>query len=212
MQNELKIEQVPIESLHAAEYNPRKWSDAARKGLTDSLDQFGFVQPIVVNAAANRRGVIIGGNFKLDIARSKGMKTVPVVWVNLPDIEQEKKLNLRLNKNQGEFDIDLLAEFDQTMLEDVGFESKELDKIFKDGLEDDEFDADKEVAAIVTPSAKLGDLYELGKHRLMCGDSTNDDHVLTLMGGGPGRYGIHRSALRRQLRGQDEGRARNRQR
>lgn len=182
MQNELKIEQVPVEQLKPAEYNPRIWTDKARKGLTDSLDEFGIVQPLVVNAAKERRGVIIGGNFKLDIAKRKGLKTVPVVWVNIPDLKKEKELNLRLNKNQGEFDYDLLAGFEAELLEEVGFESKELDKIF-DEIEEDDFDVEKEVAAIVTPTSKQGEIYQLGKHRLMCGDTSKLSDVDALMGG-----------------------------
>lgn len=180
MDTELKIEQVPVEQLKPAEYNPRKWSEAARKGLSESLDQFGFVQPIVVNSNPERKGIIIGGNFKLDIATKKGMKTVPVVWVNL-DIKKEKELNLRLNKNQGEFDFDLLAEFDQAMLAAVGFDSKELDKIFD--TDEDDFDGDKEAEAIITPVSKLGEIYQLGRHRLMCGDSSNLEEAAKLMGG-----------------------------
>lgn len=180
--NELKVEQVAVSELKPAEYNPRKWSENARKGLTDSLDEFGFVQPIVVNAAPNRRGVIIGGNFKLDIAKRKGMTTVPVVWVNIPDIEKEKELNLRLNKNQGEFDYELLADFDAKLLQEVGFDSKELDKIF-DEQEEDDFDGDAEAAAIVTPTAKYGEIYQLGRHRLMCGDTSKLEDVDKLMGG-----------------------------
>lgn len=179
---ELKIEQVAIEELKPADYNPRKWSDAARKGLTASLDEFGFVQPIVVNSAPGRRGIIIGGNFKLSIAKEKGMKTLPVVWVNLPEIQKEKELNLRLNKNQGEFDLDLLADFDKELLADVGFDSKELDKIFDESQEDD-FDGDKEAAAIAEPVSQIGDVFELGHHRLMCGDSANPESVEKLMGG-----------------------------
>jgi len=183
MDTELKVEQVPIGQLIPADYNPRKWSEGARKGLTDSLDAFGFVQPIVANSAPARKGIIIGGNFKLDIATKKGMKTVPVVWVNIPDIQKEKELNLRLNKNQGEFDNDLLAEFDEELLKQVGWESKEIDKIFDEDDEDD-FDGDKEAEAIVTPVAKQGDIYQLGRHRLMCGDSANPDDVKKLTGGG----------------------------
>ena len=194
MQNELKIEQVPISELKPAEYNPRKWSEAARKGLTESLTEFGFVQPIVANAAPERRGVIIGGNFKLDIAKSRGMATVPVAWVNIPDIRREKELNLRLNKNQGEFDFELLADFDEEMLKGVGFDSKEMDKIFSEDGEDD-FDGDKEAAAIVTPTSKYGDVYQLGRHRLMCGDSSKAEDVDRLMGGGPGGHGVHGPAV-----------------
>lgn len=182
MDTELKVVQVNIEELKPAEYNPRKWSMEARKGLTDSLDEFGFVQPIVVNSAPERRGIIIGGNFKLDIAKKKGIKTVPVVWVNLPDIAKEKELNIRLNKNQGEFDNDLLAGFDPALLANVGFDSKELDKIFKEEEEDD-FNGDAEADAIVDPVAKLGDVYQLGRHRLICGDSSLPEDVDKLMNG-----------------------------
>ncbi len=126
---ELKTEQVGIEELRPAEYNPRKWTDAARAQLTASLDEFGFVQPIVATSAPARKGIIIGGNFKLDIAKSKGLKTVPVVWVNIPDIKKEKELNLRLNKNQGDFDYELLAGFDLALLEEVGFDEEELNEI-----------------------------------------------------------------------------------
>lgn len=199
MENKLTVEQVAIEVLKPADYNPRKWTDNARKGLTASLGEFGFVQPIVVNSAPNRYGVIVGGNFKLDIAKEKGMKTVPVVWVNIPDIKKEKELNLRLNKNQGEFDNDLLAEFEASMLADVGFDSKELDKIFADKKSHDDFDGDKEAEKIVTPNAKHGELYQLGRHRLMCGDSSNQEDVEKLRGGGACRYGIHRPTLQRQL-------------
>lgn len=183
MEGKISIEYVAIEKLVPCDYNPRTWTDTARKQLMRSLDEFGFVQPIVVNSAPNRRGVIIGGNFKLDIARERGVKELPVVWVNLPDIDREKELNLRLNKNQGQFDDDLLAEFDPAMLATVGFDSKELDNIFRDELSDDDFDADAEVAAIVAPTARQGDLYQLGDHRLMCGDSSKQSDVDLLRGG-----------------------------
>lgn len=182
-QTKLTVQQVDIKELVPCDYNPRKWSDTARKNLEKSLDEFGFVQPLVVNSAPNRRGVIIGGNFKLDIAKKKGMQTVPVVYVNIPDIKREKELNLRLNKNQGEFDNELLSVFTADMLAEVGFDSKELDKIFKDEEHEDDFDGDKEAASIVTPTAKLGDVYQLGVHKLMCGDSSKAEDVKKLMGG-----------------------------
>lgn len=181
MQHELTTEQVAVELLKPADYNPRKWSESARAQLSASLNEFGFVQPIVANSNPDRKGVVIGGNFKLDIAKSKGLKTVPVVWVNLT-LEKEKNLNLRLNKNQGEFDLELLADFDKSLLVDVGFDSKEIDKIFSEDNEDD-FDGDAEAEKIIEPSAKIGDLYQLGKHRLICGDSSKAEDVDRLMGG-----------------------------
>lgn len=199
MQNELIVQKVPITELVPCEYNARKWTAEARKALTRSLDEFGFVQPIVVNSHPTRKGVVIGGNFKLDIAKENGMTEVPVVYVSLT-LEKEKALNLRLNKNQGEFDFDMLADFDKALLAEVGFDSKEIDKIFKDEDGEDDFDGDKEAEKIVTPTSKHGDVFVLGRHRLMCGDSASTADVDILTGGGKGRYGIHRSAVQRKLR------------
>lgn len=181
METALTIQQVPIEELKPCEYNPRKWSEAQRRHLTESMEEFGVLQPIIANSAPERNGVVIGGNFKLDIAKQKGLKTVPVVWIAL-SLEKEKALNLRLNKNQGEFDDELLAEFDPALLAEVGFEGKEIDKIFNEDAEDD-FDGDKEAAAIVEPQSKHGEIYQLGRHRLMCGDSSKAEDVDALRGG-----------------------------
>lgn len=181
MKTDLAITKMPIEKLKPAEYNPRVWTEAARKALTASLDEFGFMQPLVVNTAPGRNGIVVGGNFKLDIATKRGLTELPVVLVHLT-LAKEKELNLRLNKNQGEFDLDLLKEFDPAMLYDVGFDSKELDKIYKGDGEDD-FDADAEVAAIVEPTTKLGDIFQLGRHKLMCGATGDGQATKKLMGG-----------------------------
>jgi len=94
--------------------------------------------------------------------------------LNIPDINKEKELNLRLNKNLGDWDWDLLAKFDETFLKDIGFSSEELDEIFDiEGLPE-EFNLEKELKRldINKVSFKKGDIYKLGNHRLMCGDST----------------------------------------
>ncbi len=183
---DLKIEYVPITDLKFSEFNPRKWTDESRKGLTESLDGFGFVQPLVVNSAPDRKGVTIGGNFKLDIAKKKGMATVPVVWVNISDIEREKELNLRLNKNQGEFDWSLLANFDEAFLQDVGFSSEEIDHIFPADETPEKFDLEKELKKLKIDKidTKKGDIYQIGPNfRLMNGDSMVESDVLKLMDG-----------------------------
>jgi DNA modification methylase len=185
MTKDLKIDYVPLSDLKPCPYNPRKWSENSRKGLTESLDEFGFVQPLVVNAAPKRKGIVIGGNFKLDIAKKKGMTTVPVVWINIPDLEREKELNLRLNKNQGEFDFELLSAFDENFLKDVGFSSEELDTIFEGEDAPEQFDLVKELAKldIKNIEIKKGDVYEWPDgSRLMCGDSTIAEDMQTLMG------------------------------
>jgi len=175
---------VDPDELSPAEYNPRHWSEEARTELRKSLKEFGFTTPIVVNKAENREGVIIGGNFRHSIAKELDMDKIPVTYVEIPDIKREKELNLRLNKNQGEFDFDMLSEFEEGVLEEVGFDDEELDDIFQEEHEtDDDFDVEEEVEEIDEPNASTGDIYKLGPHRLMCGDAADRDDVKELMGG-----------------------------
>ncbi len=124
----LQIVMVSIDELRFSEYNPRKASRKQYDDLKKSIERFGFVDPLVVNSAENRKNIVIGGHFRLKIAKDMGFKTVPVVYVDIPDIEKEKELNLRLNKNTGEWDWDLVFNFDEDFLRDVGFDVKELQK------------------------------------------------------------------------------------
>lgn len=183
MTEEMKIVHVAVKDLRPVDYNPRYWSPKARDEIIASIKRFGFVQPLVVNSAKNRKNIVIGGNFKLNIAKELGIETVPVYYVDIPDIAKEKELNLRLNKNQAEFDFDMLKEFEESLLKHVGFDSKDLDKIFDD-KDDDDFDAEEVAAGIEIPDSKPGEIYQLGKHRVMCGDSTKREDVEKLMGGG----------------------------
>lgn len=180
----LRITFVKVDSLKAPEYNPRKWDEAVAQQLEESIKKYGLVDPIIANSAPKRINIVIGGNFRLATARKLKIKEVPVVYVNIPDIEKEKELNLRLNRNTGEWDFELLKEFDLNLLLDVGFDDQDLSSIWSDSLEteDDDFDVAKEVAKIKTPNVKLGDLYQLGDHRLICGDSTQIDTVKRLVG------------------------------
>lgn len=185
MQN-LQIVQVDVKDLNPAAYNPRKWDKEKTEQLMESIQHFGLVDPIIVNSAENRNNIVIGGHFRLHVAKKLGYKTVPVVYVNIPDLEKEKELNLRLNKNTGDWDFDLLKGFDIDLLSDVGFESFELDDIFADCLEisEDDFNLEKELKiARQNPQTKTGDLINLGKHRLICGDSTDPQVLEKLLGG-----------------------------
>ena len=179
------IVQVPIKELKPALYNPRKWSEKAIKDLTESVKRFGLVDPILVNGAKNRKNTVIGGHFRLKIAQDLGYKEIPVIYLDIPDEAKEKELNLRLNHNTGEWDMELLAEFDSSLLTDIGFSSEELDDIF--GLEDspEEFDLEKELKKLKIDKIEIqkGDRYQLGDHILMCGDSTVEADMLKLMGG-----------------------------
>ncbi len=182
MIEKMKIINVAVKDLKPVDYNPRYWSPKVRAEMIENLKKFNFVQPLVVNSAENRKNIVIGGNFKLDIAKEIGMETVPVYYVEIADIEKEKELNLRLNKNQAEFDFDALKEFEESLLKTVGFDSKELDKIFDD-KDDDDFNAEKEAETIAIPKSKIGEIYQLGRHRIMCGDSTDEMQVAKLMDG-----------------------------
>jgi DNA modification methylase len=163
----IKIEYVNPAILKPSEYNPRKASQAQVEQLTESIKRFGLVDPIIANSAPTRKNIVIGGHFRLRIAQDLKHKTVPVVYVNIPDIKQEQELNIRLNKNTGEFDYDLLANFDESLLKDIGFDSKELDVIFQV----DQKPEDDEVPEVKKTNIKRGDLFQLGEHRLLCGDS-----------------------------------------
>jgi len=182
----LNIKTLKISELNPAPYNPRKWSENATAQLAESIKKFGLVDPILVNQAPGRENVVIGGHFRLKVAKDLGYVDVPVVYVNIPELEREKELNIRLNKNLGDWDFELLAAFDESFLSDIGFPSEEIDEIFD--LNDDEpeqFDLKKELEKldIKKVEAQKGDVYQLGDSRLMVGDSTVEADVLKLMNG-----------------------------
>jgi ParB family transcriptional regulator, chromosome partitioning protein len=86
----LNIRYVDINLLNPALYNPRKWSDDAIIQLTESIKKFGLVDPIIVNSAPNRKNVVVGGHFRLKVAKDLGFREMPVVYVNIPDLNKEK--------------------------------------------------------------------------------------------------------------------------
>lgn len=178
----MQIEKVNITLLKPALYNPRVMSAKQEADLTASIKQFGMVDPIIVNANKERKNIVIGGHQRLKIARKLGYKEVPVIYLNLSE-EKEKILNLRLNKNTGSWNFELLKNFEIGTLLDVGFDTEEIGMVWNDVLEieDDEFDEDKELAKIKTTNIKSGDLFALGSHRLLCSDSTNQKSIKKLM-------------------------------
>jgi len=181
---DLKIVLVNVSDLRHPEVNPRKWSKEQTENLKESIKQFGICDPLIVNSAENRKGIIIGGNFRFEVIKQLGFTEAPVVYVNIPDIERERELNLRLNKNVGEFDIKLLAEFDENILKGIGFTSEELDNIFN--IEDvaEEFDLKKELAKLNIQNVEMqtGEIWQLGDSKLLVGDSTKTEDILKLMG------------------------------
>jgi DNA modification methylase len=181
---QMRVVQVPVADLRFSEYNPRRWTEEAISGLTESIKKFGLVEPVLCNSAESRKNIVIGGHFRLKVAKDLGYTTIPVVYVDIPELEKEKELNLRLNKNLGEFDFRLLAEFDPSLLKDVGFTSIEMDEILGIDEVPEVFDLQKELDKlnIKEIAVQKGDVWQLGDHKLMCGDSTIESDVLKLMG------------------------------
>ena len=181
----LNIVYVPIKELKPSEYNPRKISKESMEQLKESIKRFQMVDPIIVNAAPNRRNIVIGGHMRLRGAKELGFKEIPVVYVKIPDIKQEQELNLRLNRNTGEWDFSLLANFSEEFLGGIGFTSEDMDEIFGIDENPEIFDLEKELAKldIKKIDVRKRDVYRLGEHRVMCGDSTIEKDVLNLMGG-----------------------------
>jgi len=179
----IKITEVDINLLNPSIYNPRKLSDKQEQDLTESIKRFSLVDPLIVNSSLERKNIIVGGHARYTVAKKIGYKTVPVVYLDL-SLEKEKELNLRLNVNGGSWDYDLLKTFDVSLLLDVGFDEQDLSQIWDEqfSTEDDQFDSQKAVAKIKTTDIKTGDLFQLGQHFLLCGDSTKLEDVQKLVG------------------------------
>lgn len=181
---QLHIQMVAIDLLNPAPYNPRSWDQKAISDLTESIKRFGFIDPIIVNSATSRKNIVIGGHFRLKIAKDLGYKEIPVVYINIPDETKEKELNLRLNKNTGDWDYELLKTFEIETLLDVGFDDADLSHIWDEnlGVEDDEFDVEKAIAEVKNPTTKPGDFFKLGDHYFLCGDATDVHAIKKLVG------------------------------
>ncbi len=145
MAQSLKTKDYPIESLIFAEYNPRQLTKDQYKNLKDSITRFGLVDPLIVNTHKDRKNILVGGHQRARVAKDLGFDKVPVVEVSLP-LDQEKELNIRLNKNTGEWDYDALANyFDVGELTEWGFDDKDLFPFDQDyGTEFELPDGDKE--------------------------------------------------------------------
>jgi DNA modification methylase len=190
----MEIRKIPIEKLNPAAYNPRKDlqpGDPEYEKLKRSMQEFGYVEPIVWN---KRTGNIVGGHQRYKVLLDMGMQEVDCVVVDL-DETKEKALNLALNKIQGDWDenklAELMAELDVSAFDVslTGFDVPEIDELLnqwysKEAIQDS-FDIDKEHEEIVQrePVTKRGDIWLLGNHRLMCGDSTSEADFAKLMDG-----------------------------
>lgn len=186
----MNFQSIPTCQLIPADYNPRKDlnpSDPEYEKLKRSIEQFGYVEPVIWNKTTGR---VVGGHQRLKVLLDMGITEVDCVVVEM-DEEKEKALNIALNKISGEWDNDKLAlliadlhgaDFDVSL---TGFDPAELDALFKDsikdGVHDDDFDVEAELQK--PPVTKPGDVWILGRHRLVCGDSTKAETFTALMDG-----------------------------
>ena len=177
----MDIQYYKAQDLIMAEYNPRQLTKDQYTQLKDSIERFGLVDPLIVNKNKDRKNILVGGHQRLRIARKMGMVDIPCVEVDLK-LDQEKELNIRLNKNVGEWDYDSLANyFDVGELMDWGFTDDEL-QFYEEEPEQGLID-DDEIPEVEEAITKQGDLWILGEHRVLCGDATKKEDVERLMDG-----------------------------
>ncbi|MCY4107745.1 MAG: site-specific DNA-methyltransferase [Chloroflexi bacterium] len=192
LDHELSVVHLPIDDMRPDPANPRRISDSELDSLTRSMRRFGFVDPVI---ARREDKTVIGGHQRLLAARRLGLASVPVILLDLSD-EQARLLNLALNRISGSWDRELLArllaELDETPEIDVslsGFDDDEVAKLLKSLDAQDKreriehFDPEAALnAAQSNAVAQPGDLWRMGDHRLLCGDSTDVGAVGRLFG------------------------------
>lgn len=184
----MEIREIQLSELHPASYNPRKKlkkGDKEYEKIKQSLLKFGYVDPIIVNKDLT----VIGGHQRLTVLKDLDYETAKCVIVDLSK-EDEKALNIALNKITGQWDDQLLADLLLDLQESdfnldlTGFEPPEIDDILSNvhdkDLSDDDFDVEEELKK--PTFSKRGDIWQLGKHRVICGDSTKAETYEQLLG------------------------------
>lgn len=184
----MELRTIPIAELKFADYNPRQISKENFARLRTSIKEFGMTVPCTVNSHAGRENVLIAGHMRTRAAQEEGMTEVPCFVVDI-DPQKERLLNIALNNHnlEGDWDEQKLAEMIvQLNQEDVevrltGFDEMQVSNILDDYMDTGRKDEAPEPLA-GEPDSKPGTLYELGRHRLLCGDSTKPEDINRLMG------------------------------
>jgi DNA modification methylase len=191
----MEIKRMAISDIRKAKYNPRKElqpGDPAYEKLNICMNEFGLVEPLVYN---KRTRNLVGGHQRLSVLIAQGATDVYVSVVDLSR-KKEKLLNLALNKVVGEWDEEKLARLldeivrtPELNIEASGFGVIEAEELIArvlpecSGEKDDAFDIDAALDLNRPAVTQPGQLIELGRHRLLCGDSTNPEHVTLVMNG-----------------------------
>ena len=189
----MRFETRPLADLRPAEYNPRvplKPGDPEYESIKASILEFGYSDPIVINAD----GTIIKGHQRRTVMMDLGYLEADVIVLDIQDKAKEKALNIALNKITGKWDNailkDLLMELDLEGYDFTvtGFQRQELEDLIQltdipAEATDDDFDPDEAAQQITVATTRTGDIWQLGRHRVMCGDATDPDDVAALMGG-----------------------------
>lgn len=206
----MEIVKVDINELISPEYNPRQITDDEMGKLKNSINEFGYIAPIIVNKHNNH---IVGGNQRCLALKQLGYTMIDVIYINEPDINKEKALNIRLNNLSGEwdmpklekvidelkmekfditltgFDIDNVESFDDLEVNNIPFNetiASDLNTGLKPEINQSNADEpvtthkEDEYAGGLTDddvTVKIGDVYVLGNHRLMCGDSCDRQNI-----------------------------------
>lgn len=190
----MRIENRLLAELTPYRANAKKHDAAQVANVAESIRQYGFVQPVVVD----RDGVIVIGHCRALAAKKLGMVEVPCVCVDDLTPEQVNALRLVDNKtNESPWDLDLLAaelpELDLSAFDfEWGLQAQLNDEVVEDGYSP---------APPAEPRSKQGEIFQLGRHRLMCGDSTSLQDVQALVGGGTGGSSAYRSPVQCRLSG-----------
>lgn len=172
----MEVKNRKLSSITAYGKNAKKHDKTQINNVAESIKQYGFVQPIVID----RDGVIVIGHCRALAAKKLGMEEVPCVCVDDLTSEQVNALRLVDNKsNESDWDFDLLAD----ELPGLDLSAFDFEWGLRDELNDSVVEDDYEPVIPAEPKSKLGDVYQLGDHRLMCGDSTSLTDVQKLVGG-----------------------------